>query len=493
MIKLVTAHIVKIETHADLGLYSIFLQAQKNMPITIMEYWSTTIMGHKRGEVCLLCDPDIVPRGRKEYFKCQLAMSEEQTHTFSSMDNEIKELSTKSFPLQSFYNPTSLFQIKDFTFDYSYFIPAVGSYRPVYMAQPIEKLLGFCSTRVADLESIIYAPAAEEAASVRAQRAAEIAAQVATAPTAASVGGAASSSSSSSEPVFTLASKTILGTRGKSRTVYEPAIVVSREAQTFFSPVAPKRNPNAEIVYRRFLEYRDLTLEIRKKDFGEGASVSYQVIYSINEWIMSFNGSYFYRTDTRNPYFTEEDRGKGLEIQVDLEIDNARDIIKIYVAGLYNKLVDKRGIAIDVLCIILSTMLAEKPWQEKGLPAPKYITLMALGSGPPQPTASSSSSSSSSSAGGGLAPIVGLSAQQREDLDPMLRLVAYYKSLGFKRQKGIGYVNDKFPGKEGGSLWSLQTNNPPSSWVNDYRFESTYFSVPLNHEQVEAVLEALYP
>jgi hypothetical protein len=445
-----------------------------------MEYWNESIK-YKRGTVCLLCDPDIAPKGRKEYFRGQL--SEE---TCKVMDGIVKA-KAKTFP----YLPAAehVLQIGlDYSFHYSYFIPAAGSYKAVYMAQPIEKLLGFCSTRVADLESIIYAPAVEEAASVRAQRAEELAAQIATAPAAASVGGAASSSSSS-EPVFTLASKTILGTRGKSRTVYEPAIVVSKEAQTFFSPAATRRS-SSEIVYRRFLEYRGLTLDIRKnRDFSSGSYVSYKVWYSVKEYIDL-------GTSTRNPYFTEDDRGKYLEIQVDLEWDEDRNISKIYVAGLYNKLVEKRGIAIDVLCVIFSTILAETPWQERGYPAPTHVYLMALGSGPPQPSSSSSaaSSSSSSAGGGGLAPIVGLSAEQRQDLDPMLRLVAYYKSLGFKRQKGIGYVNDIYPGYEQrGTLWALQTNIPPNSWVTDYQFNSTYFSVPMNQAMAETVLEALYP
>ena len=26
-------------------------------------------MGHKRGEICLLCDPEVEPKGRKEFFK----------------------------------------------------------------------------------------------------------------------------------------------------------------------------------------------------------------------------------------------------------------------------------------------------------------------------------------------------------------------------------------------------------------------------------------
>jgi hypothetical protein len=76
----------------------------------------------------------------------------------------------------------------------------------------------------------------------------------------------------------------------------------------------------------------------------------------------------------------------------------------------------------------------------------------------------------------------------------MIRLVAYYKSIGFKRQKGYGYVNAPYPGSDEGSVWVLQTNLAPySGGISDFRFESTYFSVQTTHAEAEAILESLYP
>ena len=54
--------------------------------MTIMEYWSKPAQ-YKRGTVTLLCDPDIAPKGRKEYFRGQFS---EETSKY--MDSVVKEL-----------------------------------------------------------------------------------------------------------------------------------------------------------------------------------------------------------------------------------------------------------------------------------------------------------------------------------------------------------------------------------------------------------------
>ena len=164
-------------------------------------------------------------------------------------------------------------------------------------------------------------------------------------------------------------------------------------------------------------------------------------------------------------------------------------------------------------------MVTERPWEELQMTPPEYVTLMALGSGPRQPNFSaadgagsagsagaggSAGSAGSAGAGGGsggggsaaaaLSAVPGLSAEEREEADAQIRLVAYYKYLGFKRQKGTMYVNDKSPGKEEGSYTYLQsslaTRNP---YQPDNVLSSQFFSVPMTLAEVEAFFEAVYP
>ena len=476
LVKLVPKHIKEIQSHADLGLYSVFLQPHQ--PMTIFEFWSKQTKTHPRGLVCLLCDPEVEPKGRKEYFRGML--SEEHCVALETLVKQLIQSQSPGRERDFQFALEYVFPLDTWSFDRQYFVPSPKSYSSVHMAQPIDKLQSFCDARVPDMKKATYEEAEQEApAAVRARQAQVAAFTYAQEQAAASAGGAAAAASSAPAPISSLA---VIGTRGKTSTVYEPAVVVTGSAQSFFSPAA-NEDKNDDI-YRRFLSYRNLTLTIRKIHI-DVIEMNYVIKFSIPQFTVE---------GTPNPYY----QGVAyLDVSVSVEFSRARGITSIYIGGLYNKSLGKRGLAIDALCVILYTILAEKTWEEMGIPAPAYVTLMALGEGPPQPDFGSSSGGAGGGGGGGpgLAPVAGLDEEDRERLDHMIRLVAYYKSLGFKRQKGYGYLNAPFPaGRDEGYMWYLQTNLAPfKNGLSDFRLESTYFSVQTTHAEAEAILEALYP
>jgi len=386
-------------------------------------YTQDSALGPK-GTVVLLCEyetPHTI--SMKEYLRGRL---EGLQDIEGFLTNFAKYTETEREQTYGEFSPR--YTIRDIRVNPEYFSPSEDSYFGVYMAQPLANLRTMCNTRNPEIQKSVLT-------------ASEVPSQSAGEGGAASQGGAASSASQ----VSRLSSLSLLGTRGKSQTVYEPAAARVGEAQTMFSPVANEKFSTRQLKYRRILSYRGLTLNFKKEVFSSAETVEYTI----------------------DAYF------EGVAVEVNVILKTRDEETVVYIAGLYNKNSGQSGLAIDLLCIILYTMYRETPWAEEGWPEPVFVYLMALGSGPAR------------------GPDVSFPidiAEYDTRLGQMVSLIAYYKYLGFKRQIGFGYVGKR--GLRAGAEWS--TNTPYGRPTQELGLNSTYFYIPMSREEVESFNEAVY-